>query len=487
MRFEIVLRYLGFVLIINAAFMLLAVLVSGIYGDSSLRALLYSALITMLFGVFPLVFVPAARKISNSEGLVIVVGGWLLSCLFATMPYVLWGGEFGFTNAWFESVSGFTTTGSTILTDIEVVPAGLLFWRAATHWLGGVGIVLFVLSVLPAMGSVGTILYRTEVSGLAQDSFRQNARVALRIMMTVYVGLTLVEVIALMLAGMNLFDAVTHSFATIATGGFSPKNASIAYYNSIGIEVILIIFMVLSGVHFGVLYSLFVERSGAIWRSSAVRYYISALLLVILIITIANYGGPYTSWWRSLRFSAFQAVSIGTSTGFANANSSVWPALSQLLLMFLALQCACAGSTSGGIKVDRFVMAGKAIKKQLKLLRYPHAVIRAWMDGKSVADEVLSAGVLYIILYLGIVAAGGLALAILGVDTLEAFSGVIATTGNVGPGLGAVGSVGNFAHIPAAGKWILTLTMLFGRLEIYALTMIFVPSLWRIRSGLSDD
>lgn len=481
MRHYVILRFLGLVLVINGLVLFLSSGVSLLYGDDAFRALFFSALITVLFGVFPLVFVPTITRITKEEGLIIVVGGWLLSCLFGALPYILWGGEFNFTNAWFESVSGFTTTGSTILLNIEALPNGLLFWRSATHWLGGIGIVLFVLSVLPAMGVASMVLYRTEMSGLAQDSFRHSARRALRILAAIYVGMTVAETVALLLGGMNLFDAVTHSFATIATGGFSPKNASVAFYNSVTIELIIIVFMVLSGMHFGLLFSTLIERKATLWKSSAFRYYVSAIVLATAVVTVLTHGDSFGSWWQALRHSAFQVISVGTSTGFATADSAIWNPIAQLILMLLALQCACVGSTSGGIKVDRVVMLGKAIKRQLRLLRRPHAVLPIRIDGHGVADEVVSAGILYIGLYLVVVLIAGVVMTTLGVDMLSSFSGVVATMGNVGPGLGSVGSVGNFAHIPTPGKWVLSATMLFGRLEIYGLLMFFIPAIWESR------
>lgn len=486
MRLSIVLRYVGQVLLINALFLLISAIVSLIYKDQSFGALLYSAVVTALFGVFPLIFVPSPEKISNNEGLAIVVSGWLLSCVVGMIPYILWGGEFTFTNAWFESVSGYTTTGSSILTNIEAIPTGLLFWRSTTHWLGGMGIIMFVLAVLPSLGSASMILYRTEMSPVAQENFKVNARTTLRIVLGVYVGLTLLETISLMFAGMNLFDAATHSFATIATGGFSPKNASIAYYNNIIVESIIVVFMILSGIHFGLIFTFVFERSMNIFKSVIVRYYLLAMAVGILITTINVKGANFDSWGESFRYSVFQVISIGTSTGFANADSSAWPALSQILLMFFALQCATAGSTSGGIKADRFVMFGKAVVKQLRLLLHPRAVVTVKIGSKKIHDNEVSLGILYICLYIAVVFISGVLLVSLGVNALEAFTGTIATTGNVGPGLGYVGSTGNFSLIPTAGKWILTITMLLGRLEIYGIILFFLPSIWKVKSSIKN-
>lgn len=481
MRPHVVLRYAGLVLILDAFFLFISAAISAFNSESSFFPLLYSAMVATLVGAFPLIFVPAPRQISNNEGLIIVVASWLLCCLMGTLPYVLWGGEFTFTNAWFESVSGYTTTGSTILTKIESLPYGILFWRSSTHWIGGMGIILFVLAVLPSMGATGMVLYRSEMSPLARENFRHNARTTLKILLTIYIGLTMLQTVALVICGMNLFDALTHSFATIATGGFSPKNKSVAFYDSVSVEVVIIIFMVLSGIHFALLFSAFFEKSKKLWKSAVVRYYVVAMASGILITTVNIHGNPFQGWGESLRYAAFQITSVGTSTGFANADTAVWPGLSQILLIFFSLQCACSGSTSGGIKTDRIVILAKAIGRQLKLLQHPRAVIPVRLDGNNLRDDTLAMTLLYIILYLGVVFLSTVLLAALGVDLLSAFSGTVAATGNVGPGLGAVGSMGNFSGIPSAGKWILSVAMLLGRLEIYGLLVFFMPQVWTAR------
>lgn len=479
MRPDVILRYVGLVLAMLGLFMLISALVAFLYRDGSTLALLYSGLISLLFGLFPMVFVPPSPKITSNEGLVIVVSGWLLSCLFGALPYILWGNEFTFTNAWFESVSGFTTTGSSILTDVESLPHGILFWRAATHWIGGLGILMFVLSVLPAVGAAGMVLFRIELSQLARDNFRQSAKKTTRILLYVYGGLTAAESLALVAAGMSVFDAITHSFATIATGGFSPRNLSVAAYDDPVIEVIIMVFMVLSGAHFGLLFSTLVERHGAFWKSVVFRYYALAMAAGLILVTFDLHRRSLGGWLEAARHAAFQVVSVGTSTGFATTDSSVWPPISQMVLMLFALQCACAGSTSGGIKADRIVLFGKGIARQIRLFQHPRAIIPIRVDGRRIEDDAFAASMLYIGLYFLIILGGGTALIALGVDPLSAISGTIATTGNVGPGLGSVGSLENFSAVPDAGKWVLTATMLLGRLEIYGLLMLFLPSLWR--------
>ncbi len=479
MRFHIVIRYVALALLLNSLFMSISCVISFFYSDKAFMVLLYSALVTALFGLFPLIFVPPTSTITNKEGLLIVVLSWFLSCLVGTLPYILYGGPFTFTNAWFESVSGFTTTGSSILSDIEALPYGLLFWRASTHWIGGIGIIIFVLSVLPFLGIAEIVLFRSEISLMVRENFHHRARRAIQILAGIYVSLTVLETIALLLCGMNLFEAITHSFATIATGGFSPKNASIAFYNSPVIEAVIIVFMVLSGIHFALLFTVVTGNGLDFFKSSVVRYYLIALFIGVCLVTINVYGTNFKSLWESFRYAAFNVISIGTSTGFTTTNTAIWPSLSQLLLIFFALQCACAGSTSGGMKTDRIVLLGKEFFRHLKKLMHPNAIIPIRIDRKVVRDELVSKSILYIDTYILIIFISTLLLSILGVDILSAFSGTIATMGNVGPGLGLVGSTGNFNHIPELGKWLLSITMLLGRLEIYAFFIFFTPAQWR--------
>ena len=479
MRVHTIARYIGFILLFNASFLLIAFLISLADYDSATFPLLYSFLICVLLGIFPFIFVPPAKYINRNEGFFIVILSWFLSCLTGMLPYMLFGGEFTFTNAWFESVSGFTTTGSSILNNVEALPKGLLFWRSATHWIGGIGIIIFVLAVLSPMGVSRIILYRTEMSHQALHNFRLRAGRAVQILLYVYVGLTVLETLALLLCGMNLFDAVTHSFATIATGGFSPKNANIAYYRSLSVEVVVMVFMVLSGIHFGLLFSVISGGIRDLWKSVVVRYYLIALGIGVIITTIVVHGRHFWGWGGTLRYASFQIISIGTSTGFATADSAVWPALAQLLLLFFTLQCACAGSTSGGIKVDRIVVFAKSVLRNIKQIQHPKAVFAIKLGDEKVDDSTAHFTNLYIPLYVGVVFASALLLTALGVDPLSAFSGSAATMGNVGPGLGSVGSVSNFAHIPSLGKWILTATMLLGRLEIYGLIIFFMAETWR--------
>ena len=471
MRLRIILRYIGFVLLFNALFMLISAGVSFFEADSAFLPLLFTALITALIGVFPVIFVPATENIHNDEGLFIVVAGWLLSSLIGALPYIMWGGPFTFTNAWFESVSGFTTTGSSILSNIEAIPAGLLLWRSTTHFIGGIGIIVFMLAVLPSTGQSAMVLYRNEISSLAVENFRYRTQKTLQIILIVYFGLIVIETLLLLIFGMNFFNALTHSFATVATGGFSPRNASIAYFNSPAIEIVVMIFMILSGIHFALIFLAITDRIDRLWKSSIVRYYVGAMIVGILLVAVNIHGSAYESWLASFRYAAFQVISLGTSTGFANADSNIWPGFSKLVLIFFSLQCACAGSTSGGIKVDRILLTWKSFVNQLKKMFHPKAVIAYRLDKTVIDQGIIEAGLIYVALYLFVVFVASLVLAFIGVDIMSAFSGSVAAMGNVGPGFGMVSSLANFSQIPEMGKWILSMVMLLGRLEIFALLM----------------
>ncbi|MDX9846453.1 MAG: TrkH family potassium uptake protein [Tenuifilaceae bacterium] len=479
MRPHIIIRYIGLVLVLSAGLMFLSFLVSVYYGDSGQTPLLLSCILTALTGAFPTVFVPPTSQISNKEGYVIVVLSWILICFFGMLPYVMWGGEFSLVNAWFESVAGFTTTGSTILKDIEALPMGLLFWRSATHWLGGIGIILFMLVIVPALGKARMSLSRLEMSPLAKTNFHYRTNKTLRVVILVYLGLTIAQTVLLYFFGMNLFDAVTHTFGTVATGGFSPKNASIGHYNSLAIEITVIVFMFLAGMHFGVLYNAFSFKRTKWYKSSIVQFYTFSILAGIVFVTLNIWGKGYESFPQALRYAAFQVVSISTTTGYATADTTIWPPFSVMILIFFTFQCACAGSTAGGIKVDRVVIFFQTLRRQVLKLQHPQAVIPVRVDGQPIDDETVDSVLLFIVLYVLILFLTGLALTAMGVDITTAFSASAATISTVGPGFGEVGSTSNYALIPDLGKILLTFNMLLGRLEIFGLMLLFFMRSWR--------
>ncbi len=476
MNLKTVSRNIGIALLLNAIFMFISAGVSVIYGiDDSFSPLLLSGIVTAIVASFPMIFVHRSSDINDREGLVIGVLSWILSCLFGMLPYILYGGEFSIINAWYESVSGYTTTGSTILTNVEALPKGLIFWRSSTYFLGGVGVVLFMLLILPTMSSFRMKLSKVEISSLSKDNFKFRARQTIRVISTVYLGLTITEVILLMFAGMDMFDAVNHSFATVATGGFSTKNLSIAYYDSAWIEIIIMVFMLLSGMHFGLLYSAAVGRPLSLFKSPVIRYYLGAILVGGLIVTLnIKFTDIAPDWGRAFRDGYFQVISVGTTTGLASCDSSVWPGFSILVMTFFTIQCACSGSTSGGMKVDRVWIFFKAFRTQILKQIHPNAIIPVKVGDHAVDKDIVYSVSIFIVIYLMIIFTVGILLTLMGVNMLEALTGSAANMGNVGPGFGAVGSLGNYSSIPAFGKFILAFEMLLGRVEIYSLLLLFM-------------
>ena len=479
MRIPIVIRQIGLVLVINALFLFISFLISWINNESSTVALLYATFITLLFGLFPLVFVPGSNYLSTLEGISIVVFGWIATCLTGTLPYVIWGGEFTFVNAWFESVSGFTTTGSSILADVENLTSGLLFWRSSTHWIGGVGVIVFALLILPPSATSHLVLLNAEISGLAKQNFRSRSKQIVRILALVYIGLTLSETLLLWIFGMSFFDAINHAFATIATGGFSTKNLSIAAYQSVAIEVIIMLFMLFSGIHFGLIYATFTGSKDNIFRSPIVKYYLLVMVAGIFLVTLKLYYSDFGSLAHSLRYAAFQVISVGTTTGFATIDTAMWPFFTILVLIYFTIQCACVGSTSGGLKFDRVFIFFRSIGRQIKLIQHPRGVFQTRVGKKIVTEEIENQTHMFILLYLFIVFIVTLALTAYNIDLLTSFSASVTTIGNVGPGFGGVSSLGNFGQLPDGAKLILSVNMLLGRLEIMSILSLFFIKSWR--------
>ena len=481
MRADVVLRYIGVVMLFIAGFMLLSAGISWLYGmDSSFYPLLLAALLTALLGAFPLIFVEKKVQLSNKEGFCIVVGSWLVACVVGTFPYLIWGGEFSLANAVFESVSGFTTTGATVLTDIEALPHGMQFWRMASTWIGGMGVVMFALVILPSMGRSKMTLSNVELSALAKDNYRYRTQIIVRILLVVYVGLTVLSTCALRLAGMNWFDALCHGMSASATSGFSTHSTSIAYYNSPLIDTILIVVMATAGIHFGLIYATVTGKRNNIARSEVTRWYLGMLLAGGFIIAVSiRAAGLYPTFPTSFRYGLFQFVSLVTTTGFATADTNLWTPLAVVVLIFGSFVCASAGSTTGGIKVNRLVLAVKMMQVRLRQQQHPNAVIRVRLDGVVQETEFLHTVVVFIVAYFMLILAGTVFAAVCGTDLTTSFTGAVAMVGNVGPGFGEVGSMSTYGELPAALKLFDSLLMLFGRLEIFGLIQLFFIKWWR--------
>ena len=480
MRFSVILRYVGTVMLCLATFMAISAVISYVSNDSGFYPLLLSSLLTLLLGVFPMIFVSKADSINTKEGFMIVVGSWVLSCIVGMFPYLIWGGEFTLVNAWFESVSGFTATGASILTDIEALPQGLLFWRSSSVWIGGVGVVMFALLILPSLGTNKMALSGIELSSLAKDNYRYRTQMVLKILLAVYIGLTIVATILLKLAGMRWFDAVNHAMSACATGGFSTKNASVGYYDSPLIEWILIFVMFLSSLHFGLIYSTFARKSNNIFRSEVVRVYVAIIVVATLCVAASLYAFDiYPDIFTSLRQSVFQVVSLITTTGFATADTNLWTPFAIVILIIISIICGCAGSTSGGVKVDRVLLFAKVLKARLRGQQHPNAVIRVRLDGILQEDRQVNTVNLFLTTYFVLILLGTLLSTLWGMDLLTAFSSSVAFIGNVGPGFGNVGSYDNYAGLPSFLKIMGSIFMLMGRLEIFGFIQFLFIRMWR--------
>lgn len=465
---------IGKALLINALFMFIAACISALNGfDSAFTPLLISFLVTIITGLFPFIFVKEKPIGSLQSGFLTITLSWILSFIFGMLPYVLWGGEFTLINAWFESVSGYTTTGSTVLTDIEALPKSLLFWRSSTHFIGGLGVIVFLLILLPDSSPIKLKLTHLELSSLSKEGYRYKSGKIARVMVTVYIGLMLTETICLWAAGMTLFDAVNHAFSTVATGGFSTKNTSVMYYDSPAIDLIITIFMILSSMHFGILFTIAVKRSLKPLGKSVTGYYLIVIALTSIVIAVSlKFQGGYGSWGRSFLDAAFQTASYISTTGFGQADNAEWPLLANALLLFMAIHCGCSGSTTGGIKADRMYIAIKAIYADFQKRIHPSSLFRTRIGDRIMDEETVSSVFLYIVLYLIVLFLSFVLVLTCGLDISEAFTGTIASLGNVGPGLGSIGTMGNYAAMPVAVKFIFTIDMFLGRVEIFPVLIV---------------
>lgn len=481
MRLSVVLRNVGMVMLFIALFMMLSAGISAISGyDSAFYPLLLSSLLTALLGLFPLIFVEKTEQLTTKEGYCIVVCSWLAACLVGMFPYLMWGGEFNLMNAWFESVSGFTTTGASILNNVEALPRGLQFWRMGSTWLGGMGVVMFALVILPSLGRNKLTLSSVEMSTLAKDNFKYRTQIIVQILLVVYVGLTGVSTLLLKMSGMNWFDSLCHAMSACATSGFSTKNASIAFWNSPMIDTVLTFTMAVAGIHFGLIYATVTGKRNNIFRSEVTRFYLGMLLVGSIVIAVSLWiAGIYPGPFSAFRYAVFQFTSLVTTTGFATADTNLWTPFAVIILLFGSLVCACAGSTAGGIKVNRLVIAGKMLRARLRQQQHPSAVIRIKLDGIMQENEVTNSVMVFIVAYLMLMLAGTVVSTMCGVDLMTSFSASVACIGNVGPGFGEVGSLNNYSELPVLIRFTNTLLMLFGRLEIFGLIQLFFLKWWR--------
>jgi len=481
MRFRVIFQFVGFVVLLISLSMLLAIPFSLAYEDGTADLLLGCSGLGAAAGGLLILATRSKQTVilNHREGMAIVTLSWIAAGVTAALPFYVSGIIPSFTDCLFETMSGFTTTGASILNDIETLPKGLLFWRSMTHWLGGMGIILLSLAILPFLGVGGMQLFKAEVPGPTPDKLRPRIKDTALILWTVYLLFTVVETILLYAGGMDLFNSLCHTFGTVATGGFSPKNASIGHYSSVYFHVVITVFMFLAGTNFALHYKLLQGSPREYLRSSEFRFYLGLVLAVIGILTLSLWISSGKEVGYSLQHGAFQAVTIVTTTGYVTADYAAWAPLAQVLLFLCMFSGGMAGSTSGGIKTMRTLLLGKHNVRELKRLVHPRAVIPLKLDGRPVPESVLGGIWGFFLLFVSLMVLAALILAGMGIDLVTSFAAAIACIGNIGPGLGDVGPADNYADLPLAAKWVLTFCMLLGRLEIYTVIILITPDFWR--------
>jgi trk system potassium uptake protein TrkH len=476
-----VINLIGSVLILISLFMVSGVGVSLYYHEADLIPLTEADLITFVTGLslYLLTIGHRHEKMNHRDVFLGVTLSWVAISLFGSLPYVLSGATDTFTNAFFESVAGFTTTGSTVVRDIEILPHGVLFWRHLTQWIGGMGIILFTLAILPFIGSESKQLFKAEVPEITVDRLKPTIINTAKVLWFIYMGWTVLCFVLYRAGGMSYYDALCHALTTMATGGFSTKNASLGYFNSLYIESVAMAFMLLAGINYSLFFYALRGAPGRFLESSELKFYMGVTLLASVLIMVAESGGS-ESMTNSLRYSAFQAISIVTTTGYSTYDYERWGSFSQLVLMGLLFFGGMIGSTSGGIKQIRMLIMLKQINREMFQLIHPRAVTTLKIDGKPYTKEMLGSIWGFLFLFLGICVVGTLILTWMGVDYITASSTVVSATSNVGPALGTAGPAENYYSLPEAAKWVLAFCMLTGRLELYTVLILFIPKFWQM-------
>lgn len=478
---KIISRILGLLLFIEAAFLLTGLAVALYYHETIIETYLYT-LATMVGTGTVLAYIGRGkeRNISRKDGYIVVTLCWILFSLFGAIPYYLSGSLPSVTDAFFETMSGFSTTGASVVSNVEALPHSLLFWRSMTHWVGGLGIVFFTVAVFPVFGLGDINLFAAESVGPMRAKLHPRISVAARWILTIYIGLTIIATVSFYLAGMGKFDALCHAMSTVSTGGFSTKQASIATYNSPLIEYVVTLFMFLGGVNLSLLYLFFFKaRFGDLLRDSEFRVYAGSVLLFTILITVGLFFTTPMGVEESFRTSLFQVVSIQTTTGFATSNYVLWQPILWLMISAVMFLGACSGSTSGAMKCVRISILGRVMFNEFKRILHPNAVIPVRMSGKIVPSSVQSAILAYTVIYVATVVVGVFVNMTFGLDFLDAYGLSVTSVGNVGPAFGHYGPMDSFSTLPALVKWFCSFQMLVGRLEFFAVLLLLMPAFWR--------
>ncbi len=484
MNYRMIGYIIGQIVRIEGILMLLPLMCSMVYGEANLLSFIVPAAVAFTLGTLLSVKKPADTAIFAKEGFVSVGLSWIIMSLIGAMPFIIGGYTDSFVDAFFETVSGFTTTGASIFSDIEALEHGILFWRSFTHWIGGMGVLVFVMAILPQADTRSVKLMhvmRAEVPGPKVGKLVSKISRTARIMYGIYIVMTLLQVVLLLLGGMPLFDSLLNSFGTAGTGGFGIKNTSIAAYGSVYIDYVISIFMLLFGVNFNLYYFIIIGHGFQALKSEELRWYLGIIAGSVALIAVDIFR-VYNDVGQSVRYAFFQVSSIITTTGFSTADFNGWPILSQSILVLLMFCGACAGSTGGGIKVSRVLLLVKTGLREIKYMLHPRAVVAIKMEGKTAEKEVIRSATAFIIVYMMLFVVSFFALVVAEeCDLVTGFTAVTATINNIGPGLGEVGPAGNFGMFTPFTKLLLSFDMLAGRLEIFPMIMLLAPSTWRSR------
>lgn len=474
-----VFKNLGIVLVCEGIAMLPSLIVALIYGEHSAWSFLYTILLLFIIGI-PVGFIkPKHAGLYVKDGFAIVSISWILVSFFGALPFYFSGAIPSLVDSFFEASSGFSTTGASILQQIEGLPQGILFWRSFTHWVGGMGVLVLTMAILPSAGTGALQIMKAESPGPSPGKLVPKVRETAKILYGIYLLITIIEIILLKIAGMPLFDAFVHTFGTVGTGGFSNMNLSVQAYNNVYIEMIITFFMFLCGANFALYYQMLKGNISGFFKDSEFKLYSLIVITAIVLIALNIHGTEYTGALQSFRYSAFQVVSVITTTGYATADFNVWPVFSKTILFFLMFIGGCAGSTAGGIKNIRFLILFKAAKRDLLKIIHPRAIYSVRVGGKAINEQTLSEVLGFFFMYIMVFCGAILIVSIEGKDLVTTVTSVATTLGNVGPGLGMVGPRGNFSEFTDLSKMVFSFCMIIGRLEIYPILLLALPSFWK--------
>ncbi len=479
MNLLMVLKSLGALLICEFLALTPSLLVAIYYKGEDIKAFLITMFIALALGTLAFSVKPKSKHIFTRDGFAIVALGWILISIIGALPLYLSGAIPSFVDSLFEASSGFSTTGATILTEVESLPRGILFWRSFTHWIGGMGVLVLTLAILPTLGTGAIQIMKAESPGPTPGKLVPRLKTTAKVLYSIYLAITVLQVVLLVIAGMPLYDSLIHTFGTLGTGGFSNMNSSVGAYNNVYIEVIITIFMFISGANFALYYYFFKGDIKALFKDGEFKFYSGVVIASIVFIAINLTGSVYSTFLEALRHSSFQVSSIITTTGYSSTDFNLWPDFSRTILLLLMFLGGCAGSTAGGIKNIRILLLLKAAKREVQRILHPRAVYPVRVSGKVVEDKVVTGVAVFFSVYMIIFIVALLLISIEGKDMVTNFSAVATTLGNVGPGLNIVGPMGNFSSFTDYSKLLFSFLMLVGRLEIYPMLLLLLPSFWK--------